>query len=111
MGKLVKSCVQAPEGWLFVALDYASLEDRINTLLTQDPNKRKVYTDGYCGHSLRAYSYFSDQMPDIEQALPDERCFIANTPNGDIYFKASDTINYQNKTYTGEEFYEICSRL
>jgi len=64
-GKLVKSCFQAPPGWLFVGLDYASLEDRINTLLTKDPNKIKVYTDGYDGHSLRAYSYFGDQMPDI----------------------------------------------
>lgn len=42
-GKLVKSCFQAPPGWLFVGLDYASLEDRINTLLTKDPNKLAVY--------------------------------------------------------------------
>lgn len=45
--------------------DYASLEDRIDALLTKDPNKLKVYTDGYDGHSLRAFGYFGDQMPDI----------------------------------------------
>ena len=41
------------------------VEDRINTLLTRDPNKEKVYKDGYDGHCLRAYSYFGTQMPDI----------------------------------------------
>lgn len=43
-GKLIKSCFAPPPGWLFVGIDYASLEDRINTLLTKDPNKLKVYT-------------------------------------------------------------------
>lgn len=68
-GKLVKSCFQAPPGWLFVGLDFASLEDRINTLLTKDPNKIKVYTDGYCGHSYRAYAYWPHLMPDIEDTV------------------------------------------
>ena len=68
-GKLIKSCFQAPPGWLFVGLDYASLEDRINTLLTKDPNKIKVYTDGYCGHSYRAYAYWPHLMPDIEDTV------------------------------------------
>lgn len=66
LGKLIKSCFQAPPGWLFVGLDFASLEDRISALTTKDPNKLKVYTDGYDGHSLRAHSYFSEQMPDID---------------------------------------------
>jgi DNA polymerase-1 len=34
----------------------------ISALTTKDPNKIKVYTDGYDGHSLRAYAYFKDQM-------------------------------------------------
>jgi len=66
LGKLIKSCVEAPPGWLFGGLDFNSLEDRISALTTKDPNKLKVYTDGYDGHSLRAYTYFSDQMPDID---------------------------------------------
>lgn len=63
--KLIKSCFQAPPGWIFGGLDFASLEDRISALTTKDPNKLKVYTDGYDGHSLRAYAYFGDLMPDI----------------------------------------------
>ncbi|QDH83916.1 putative DNA polymerase I [Achromobacter phage vB_AxyP_19-32_Axy10] len=63
--KLIKSCFQAPPGWIFAGLDFASLEDRISALTTKDPNKLKVYTDGYDGHCLRAFSYFGDQMPDI----------------------------------------------
>ena len=65
-GKAIKSCVQAPPGKLYVGLDFASLEDRISALTTRDPNKLKVYTDGFDGHCLRAYSYFGDQMPGID---------------------------------------------
>lgn len=64
-GKLIKSCFQAPEGWLFAGADFASLEDRISALTTKDPNKLKVYTDGYDGHSVRAFSYFKDKLPGI----------------------------------------------
>ena len=45
------------------------MEDRISALTTKDPNKLKVYTDGYDGHSLRAYGYFGSQMPDIDPTL------------------------------------------
>lgn len=64
--KAIKSCFEAPPGWLFCGLDFESLEDRISALTTKDPNKLKVYTDGYDGHSLRAYAYWGDQMPDID---------------------------------------------
>jgi DNA polymerase-1 len=63
--KLIKSCFQAPPGWLFVGADFPSLEDRISALTTKDPNKLKVYTDGYDGHSLRAFAYFGSQMSGI----------------------------------------------
>lgn len=69
MGKLIKSCVVAPDGFLFAAADFNSLEDRINALLSKDPNKIKVYTDGYDSHALRASAYYKDQMPDIHAAL------------------------------------------
>lgn len=68
LGKLIKYCFQAPPGWLFTGLDFASLEDRISALTTKDPNKLKVYTDKYDGHCLRAHAYFGDQMPDIDPA-------------------------------------------
>lgn len=64
--KLIKACFVAPDGWVMVGLDFSSLEDRISALTTKDPNKLKVYTDGYDGHCLRAYSYFNEQMPDID---------------------------------------------
>lgn len=63
--KVIKKCFRAPKGFLFVGLDFASLEDRISAVTTKDTNKLKVYTDGYDGHCLRAYAYFKDEMPDI----------------------------------------------
>ena len=45
------------------------MEDRISALTTKDPNKLKPYLDGYDGHCLRAYAYFKDRMPDIEETL------------------------------------------
>jgi len=63
--KHIKRCFIAPPGWVMMGADFASLEDRISALTTKDPNKLKVYIDGYDGHCLRAYSYFGDQMPDI----------------------------------------------
>lgn len=106
MGKIVKKCFKAPRGWLFVGADYSSLEDRINALLTKDTNKVKVYSDGFDGHSLRAYSYWGDQMPDIQQAT-DEKCYMVDG----VSFKESDTINYQDRIYTGKDFYEQFKKI
>jgi DNA polymerase I len=69
MGKLVKSCIVAPKGWLFCGADFSALEERIGAILSQDPNRIKVYTDGFDGHSMRAHKYFATQMPDIVEAL------------------------------------------
>ena len=63
--KLIKKCFQAPKGWLMVGADFNALEDRINALLTKDPNKIKVFTEGYDSHCLRAFYYFPEQMPTI----------------------------------------------
>lgn len=62
---LIKSCFMPPPGWLYVGLDFDSLEDRISALTTKDPNKLKVYIDGYDGHSLRAFYYYREEFPDI----------------------------------------------
>lgn len=52
-----------------VGADFNALEDRINALLTKDPNKLKVFIDGFDGHSLRAYYYWRDKMPDIVETV------------------------------------------
>jgi DNA polymerase-1 len=65
-GKWIKSCFEAPPGWLFCGIDFSSLEDRISGLTTKDPNKLKVYTEGWDGHAMRAVVYFADKMPDID---------------------------------------------
>lgn len=64
-GKLIKSCFRAPDGYLFCGADFNSLEDYISALTTKDPNKLKVYLEGYDGHCLRAFSYFPDRLPGI----------------------------------------------
>lgn len=63
--EVIKECFAAPEGWLFVGADFNSLEDYVSALTTRDPNKLKVYLDGYDGHCLRAFSYFPEKCPDI----------------------------------------------
>lgn len=70
LGKLIKSCFVGPSGWLFAGADFNSLEDYISALTTKDPNKLKVYLDGFDGHCLRAAYYFRDQCPDIDPTDP-----------------------------------------
>lgn len=65
-GKLIKSCFMAPPGWLFCGADFNSLEDYISALTTRDPNKLKVYEQGFDGHCLRAAFYYSDQLTHID---------------------------------------------
>lgn len=107
--KLIKSCFKAPKGWIFSGADFASLEDRISALTTKDPNKLKVYTDGYCGHCLRAYAYFSEQMPDIVFPKNNELCYKANIGDTDFWFTETQEIEYDGKIYTGGEFYSLAS--
>lgn len=65
-GKLIKECFAGPPGWLFCGADFNSLEDYISALTTKDPNKLKVYLDGFDGHCLRAAYYYSDELPGID---------------------------------------------
>jgi DNA polymerase-1 len=69
--KLIKKCFRPPKGWLFVGADYNSLEDYVSALTTRDPNKIKVYTDGYDGHCLRAYYYFKEKFPNLAETPED----------------------------------------
>lgn len=92
--KLIKQCFISTKQWLFVGADFSSLEDRINSLLTKDENKVKVYSDGYDGHSLRAYYYFKDQMPDIKAKVEKKnlqgKFFKVTTNKGTEYYHESD---------------------
>ena len=82
--KIIKSCFSAPPGWLFVGLDFDSLEDKISAVTTRDPNKLKVYV----GHTIYAVD-----VDGITHHIRDD-----------------DTINYEGKTYSGQQFYEAhCS--
>ena len=77
--KLIKSCFRAPNrDWLFCFADFTSLEAKINAILTNDPNKKKVYTDGYDSHSLATYAYFVEQLPDIDPGSVDSINSIAD---------------------------------
>ena len=83
--KVIKKMFKAPPGWLFIGLDYASLEDRISALTTKDPNKLKVYM----GHTVYEVNI-----------------------NGTIHHIRDDaTITFDGKTYTGEEFYDAFGSL
>lgn len=81
-GKLIKSCFTAPKGWLFCGADFNSLEDYISALTTKDPNKLAVYLQGYDGHSLRAATYFRDQLPNIDLEDPASVNWLKSDENG-----------------------------
>ena len=66
LATLIKECFEAPPGWLFCGLDFDSLEDKISAVTTRDPEKIKIYRDGFDGHCYRAYHYWPDEMPDID---------------------------------------------
>lgn len=81
-GKLIKACFAAPRGWFFSGLDFDSLEDKISALTTKDPNKLKVYTEGFDGHCLRTYYYWPDLFPHIDPTDPKQINSIEDThPN------------------------------
>lgn len=67
--KLIKRCFEPTPGWLFGGSDFDALEDKTGALLTKDPQRLKIYTDGLCGHNLRTVSYWPDKMPNIVKGL------------------------------------------
>ena len=97
IGKLIKSCFSAPDGWLFGGADFASLEDYVSALTTRDPNKLKVYEQGFDGHNLRAYSYFKEQMPDIQKKIEcigtGQRFFQLINDNGEVEYVSESELN------------------
>lgn len=99
--KKIKSCFQAPPGWLLCGLDFASLEDRISALTTKDPNKLKVYTDGYDGHCLRTFAYFPEKMIGIVDTVASINTIAAVYPHERFLSKAPTfALTYQGTYIT-----------
>ena len=92
--KIIKACFEPITGWIFCGSDMDSLEDKINALLTKDPNKIGVYTDGYDGHARRALSYFEEQMPEIaarfKAAIYEDRFYRVMLENGSVEYLHSN---------------------
>ena len=110
LAKLIKECFEAPPGWLFVGLDFDSLEDKISAVTTRDPEKIKVYSDGYDGHCLRALAYFGNHMPDIETCPPTSEAFMAEIGGKKVYFHATEEIEYLGTKYTGAELFNLLNK-
>ncbi|MCZ2128571.1 MAG: hypothetical protein LC099_12505 [Anaerolineales bacterium] len=108
-GKLIKSCFQAPDGFLLVGLDFAALEAKINALLTRDPEKMKIYLEGYDSHCLNTFTYWPELMPDIKQAEESDECFECTSKDGKeiIYFKGTDIVTYKGTSYRGTELFAL----
>lgn len=56
-------------GGVLTTLPEHIVEDRINALLTQDPNKIKVFTDGYDPHSMRTYAYWPEKFTHLPNTV------------------------------------------
>lgn len=105
LAKLIKECFEAPPGWLFVGLDFDSLEDKISAVTTRDPEKIKVYSDGFDGHCLRALAYFKEHMPDIEMLPEGATAYKAVVDGKKIYFHSDEEVEYQGQKLLGHELF------
>lgn len=70
--KIIKSCFQAPEGWLWCGLDFASLEAHIDALVTRDNAKLDIYRYGYDLHAYNAMHYKPENTPELKLWTRDE---------------------------------------
>jgi DNA polymerase-1 len=99
--KIIKKCFCAPPGWLMIGPDFNSLEDYISALTTKDPNKLKVYTDGYDGHCLRAFSYWPDRLPGIVDTVDSINSIKSMYPDVRQHSKAPTfALTYQGTWHT-----------
>lgn len=65
-GKLIKSCIKAPKGWLYVSSDFSALEDRISAILSGDKMKTLEFSQGLDGHSVRSLAFFPEELPELD---------------------------------------------
>lgn len=105
MFEKLKQCFEHQSGWLFVGLDFDSLEDKISAVTTKDPEKIKVYSDGFDGHCLRALAYFKEHMPDIEMLPEGVTAYKAVVDGKEVYFHSDEEIEYQGQKLLGQELF------
>ena len=116
--KPIKKCFKPPKGWLLVSADFNALEARINALLTKDPMKLQVYTEGFDSHSFNTYVYWKDKFPHIDSTKSDQINSIANTNKSDRQKSKAVTFALQffgtyktlvnNSGFSEEEAKTIC---
>ena len=64
--KPVKGVFVSNNEWIMCGIDFNALESRIDALTTKDPNKLKVFSEGWDSHCLNAVISFGSKMPDID---------------------------------------------
>lgn len=103
--KIFKQCFRADnKEWIMVGADFNALEDRINALLTKDPNKLNVYLYGYDSHCFNAYGYWPHKMSDIQLKEGDHKHNVEQINSIEIKYpklrQAGKTITFA-ATYMG----------
>lgn len=68
-GGLIKQCFVPPVNRLIASCDYTALEAMVDALITGDPNKQRIYTDGLDSHCMNTFAYWPDKMSDIQEEL------------------------------------------
>jgi len=101
-GKLIKQCFAGNKKWLFCGADFNALEMRIDALLTKDPNKLKVYLQGFDSHCINTYTYWTDMFPNLDPTSPDSINTIKKTHSvqRSISKPVSFALQYQGMVYT-----------
>ena len=67
-GKLLRGAFEAPDGYVFVIIDYDQMEYRAETSLSEDPVKMEVYKSGGDLHRRTLDVVFGEE-PDVLQKL------------------------------------------
>ena len=62
----METCSSLISGGSLTNFPEDNVEDYVNTLLTKDKNKLRVYTDGFDGHSMRARAFFAKDLMHID---------------------------------------------
>jgi len=101
-GKLIKSCFVGNKDWIFSGADFNALESKIDALTTKDPNKLKIFTDGYDSHSYFTRIYWPDKFSNIDISKASEVNTIKKTHESDRSRSKSPTfaLQYQGTSYT-----------